>query len=157
MKIVDADIDGVLKIASNIRESDRIEVEAMSQYDVKTACIVGYEMSPTCKIIRDDNDEDVIILGLTEIVGESFAIPWLLGTPRMDNLTPAESIGALQAIKDVGQPWYESDRYLVNYIHDENHLSKKLVKWLGFELCEPEPIGKNGEMFRKFHRGVINV
>ena len=39
---------------------------------------------------------------------------------------------------------------LRNMVHDRNEPSKRWIRWLGFTLGEPRPLGRSGEMFRVF-------
>lgn len=72
--------------------------------------------------------------------------PWLLGTDAVERHFRQFLRQSLQ--------WRErlSAEYevLMNFVHDENEVSKRWLSWLGFTLSDPFPMGKSGEAFRLF-------
>lgn len=80
-------------------------------------------------------------------------IPWLLGTDdavRNKRVFINHSKQALEEMKSICPN-------LFNFVHEDNTVNIRWLKWLGFKFDEPEPIGKNGAMFRRFYIGKTNV
>ena len=82
---------------------------------------------------------DLNILTLT-------AAPWLLGTDAIETNYRMFLRRSLD--------WRDQllGRYAVlrNVVDDRNEISKRWLRWMGFELSSPAALGVNGEMFRLF-------
>lgn len=72
--------------------------------------------------------------------------PWLLASNELP-LIAREFI-------PISKQWVNSlqEKYdvLTNYVHSKNTVSKRWLKWLGFNLLNERTLGMNGETFQPF-------
>lgn len=72
--------------------------------------------------------------------------PWFLGT---DTMMESSKTVAHRTRFYVNE-FFENYDFLYNYVHEENVVSMRWLKWIGFVLEEPKPYGIKGDMFRRF-------
>lgn len=134
-----ATIDHVAHVAPRLRDADRREIMAFVGVDPGKALWASYYHSDHAWAVLLDG-EPVGIFGCGD------CCPWLLGT---DRLKDAVRLGIRQAGRYIGI-MLRKHGILWNYVHAENREAIRWLKWLGFEMCEPEPIGIDGAHFHQF-------
>jgi len=126
-----ADVDEVMA-ASGRTPHEALEISLRKSAIAWTALIDGRP-----EIMFGAGDLNVLTLT---------AAPWLLGTDAVAQNYRAFLRGSLD--------WRDQllGRYAVlrNVVDDRNEISKRWLRWMGFELSEPAALGVNGEMFRLF-------
>lgn len=75
------------------------------------------------------------------------AIPWLLGTPRLNKVARLLTREAKSFLEGSGYP------KLYNYVDARNTPSIRWLKLLGFAFDAPAPHGVEGRLFHRFHSG----
>lgn len=140
-------------IAQNMRDQDVTEVYASGGYTPIDALNQSLECS-TLSSIALINDEPCAALGLVipSLLG-GIGIPWLLGTEKVVQNKKVFMKETKSGILDM---LTLCDK-LVNYVHKENTVSVRWLKYMGFTLYEPEPFGIYGELFHKFELGREDV
>lgn len=143
----------VMQIAQNIREADRIEIEATHSEDtsILQALFRSYRISTHCWTgILEDDKKPVIIFGVAPIsvVGQEGA-PWLVGTDRVKDCR-RQFMQECKGYLDSMQAAYPQE--LHNFVDVRNDISIRWLKWLGFEFDEEVQYGRNGEPFYPFTR-----
>lgn len=144
--IVPAGTDHIASIAARMREADRIEVWASSRSTPHHALMFSLQNSHWAWTALIDGQPEVMfgVSDLSILAGSG--APWLLGT---DAVEKHQRTFLRQSVW-----WREKllERYQVlkNFVHDENVMSKRWLKWLGFTLYDPFPMGESGEAFRLF-------
>jgi hypothetical protein len=94
------------------------------------------------------NNEVVCCWGVTtNTFDDRNGIVWLLGTYEMANI----KMKFVRESKKYIQKMMENYELLENYVSVKNELSIKWLKWCGFKLEEPVPIGVNDNLFRRFY------
>ena len=73
-------------------------------------------------------------------------VPWLLSTVY----TAAHKMGFLNASAEAVKGMIDEHGVLMNYVHADNHLAIRWLKWLGFEMGDITPYGPNMAPFRRF-------
>lgn len=81
---------------------------------------------------------------------ESHTVPWAVFTTAIDE-HPMPFLRASQRYVD------SLPGYLENYVDARNTLTIKWLKWLGFNIDPPRPLGIRGELFHRFWRCAIGL
>ena len=138
--------DGLKYIADNMRAADAAEVWASNRFTPYGALLVSVEASDHLAMVVADG-EPIAVLGLKvhDILTGS-GVPWLLGTESA--LKHKRQFFELSP--PVIQDMLNQCPKLFNYVHTENRVSIRWLKWLGFEIEEAEPFGPEGELFHRF-------
>lgn len=134
-------------IADNMRQEDIDEVWASDHYTPLEALMAGWKQSDYSVIITI-NDEPCVMIGLVSrgLLSDK-GIPWMLGTEGALKYKKKFFTLVPPIIKDM----LILCKYLYNYVHTENKVSIKWLKWIGFTLCDPEPYGREKALFHKFY------
>lgn len=139
--------DIVRHIAANMRAADAVEVRASHGHTPMQALHYGVEQSHY-SIVVSVNDEPCAILGLAiRDILTGTGVPWLLST---DAALKYKREFLKQSPPVIAEMLTICPR-LFNYVHAENRVSIRWLKWLGFTIGSPEDHGSNGELFHRFH------
>ena len=134
-------------IAKNMREADRREVWASSRHTPHEALATSLERAVfawTCFI----DDEPSIMFGVSRKTLISYVgVPWLLGT---DDIHKVRVDFVKQSHRYVDR-MQEAFPVMENFIHGENKLSIRWLKWCGFSI-EDNPVLIGGANFYRFWR-----
>jgi hypothetical protein len=141
--MVTAGPEHILHIATHMRQADRLEVYALSGLGPQEALTVSLETSPLAWTALLDQ-EPVCMFGVSPR-GPTGA-PWLLGTDRMDAF-PA-SVGRFS--KWGLRRMLEAHPVLENWSDARHESAHQWLRWLGFTLGEPQPMGVAGLPFVPF-------
>ncbi len=145
------DTRDVRHIASNLRQCDRQELEAVHgpgldfQDCLRTAVLASEE----CYVLVTPDGEPVALFGLAPVsLLGGLGCPWLLGTDAfMDYPRDIVVLG-----KRMVRKWSERYDQLFNYVDARNLRSIAWLQHIGFLVFEAQPYGLNGEPFRRFER-----
>lgn len=141
-----ATADDIPVFAAQMREADRAEVMASHGHEPEEALRNALKLSSHAWCGFMDG-EPVCIFGvvpLSILSGE--ASPWMLATDRISECRAAflrrnkVYVGFMLALYPL----------LVNYVHEQNDLSQRWLKWLGFSLDNETTTLANGAIFRRF-------
>ena len=89
----------------------------------------------------------VCIFGVNPRPGPmAVGIIWLLATDEFNKYTRKFTRYCKEVFKKITSGYM----YLFNYIHCENKVSIEWLKWLGFTISDPIPVGHKGANFHKF-------
>lgn len=144
--IVPAGMDHIATIAARMRQADVVEVWASSSSTPHDALMFSLKHSAQAWTAVIDGQPEVMfgVADLNILTGTG--APWLLGTEAV--------VTHHRQFLRRSVWWREKllGRYevLKNFVHDDNVVSKRWLKWLGFTLHDAAPTGVNGEMFRMF-------
>ncbi len=135
-------------INSKLRVADINEIHAFGINDTLKAVMYSFHMSPLQWVTTVD-DEPITLFGVsTQSAVLGHGCPWLLGTDKiLDNQTLflRNSVPYM----DVMQSRYA---FLSNYVHEDNHASKRWLQWMGFQVQAAVPLGIRGAKFHYFTR-----
>lgn len=138
----------IKEIVDNLRDSDREELLASGFIDIHEALIESVRLSKTC-VVACLNHKPMVIYGMfTSEVLTGNGVIWMLGVKDSLNY-PRELMVYTRRVLDEMFLEYST---LMNYVHFKNTVSIKWLKALGFTICEPQLMGREGEMFHKFYR-----
>lgn len=146
IQVVAAKAWHVRRVARLMRQADRDEVFAASGKTPVQSLTFSLRHSRVAWTVLVDGKPEVIF-GLADMnVLAGVGAPWLLGTDAVTRHSTAFLRGSVE--------WRGQllARYptLRNLVDDRNAVSKRWLKWLGFTLSSPIPIGHDGAAFRLF-------
>lgn len=139
--------EAIIHVAENMREADVKEIWASHHHEPEKALRYSTTLpGMACSVWF--NNEPSAILGV--VVGDiitSTGSPWLLGT---DNIVKYRRL-FLENSKMVLNDMFIVAKNLSNYVHVDNTVSIRWLKWLGFIFEPARPYGIEGELFHRFH------
>lgn len=137
----------VEEIAKNMRQEDIDEIWASNHLEPLQALMDSWKLSDYSVIIVINNEPCVMIGLVVRDVLSGHGIPWMLGTDAALKYKKRFFTEVPAVIKDM----LTVCTRLHNYVHCKNTASVAWLKRLGFTLCEPEPFGREQELFHKFY------
>lgn len=138
--------DAIEAIAADMRQADVAEIWASNRAAPLEALTVGAEVSKLSAAVWID-DQPVAMLGLrVNDILSGKGVPWLLSTDTA--LKHKREFFTL--VPDVIEQMLDMCPCLYNYVHAENKVSIRWLKWIGFTVEDAAPYGLNSELFHKF-------
>ena len=145
--IVPTTREHLLVMATKLRVKDLEELEA-AYLTPRRALWRGFRRSLWTRTAFVDG-EIAAIWGLNAPSAIGFVgVPWLLTAPALER---AAFAFIREAKKEVAR-MLEQYPTLDNYVLASYQGAIRFLKIMGFTLEEPEAIGRNGELFRRFHK-----
>lgn len=148
IEVVPATIEHCIAVARKPREADRVELWSMARmYPIK-AMEEGLKKSTYARAGIIDG-VTVCVFGVTPAGFFSRrGIPWLVSSWEAER----RRMAFLRGCNDFDIMEMFEDRYteLTNYVHADNNLAILWLKWMGFDLSDPAPMGYDGDKFHKF-------
>lgn len=141
----------VIHVGNNLRQADINEIHAFGMPDPMEAALYSFDMSPLRWTGKCDGEPFCIFGVSPRSVALGHGSPWLLGTDKILQHQFA-FLRKSGRMVDVMQARYP---LLTNYVHEDNHVSKRWLKWLGFEVGDAVRLGLRGSKFHHFTRGKI--
>lgn len=140
---VEADI---VEIAPRMRQQDVDELWAIGRHTPVEALVQSLSMSDyTFTGVIDGRPEAMFGLSvISHVTGHGS--PWFLGTDEILN----HRRDFMRASVQWRDMFLKRTPILTNCVDDRNELSKRWLRWLGFELTDPVPMGYDGHKFRMF-------
>lgn len=137
-------------IADNPRPADVLELQASSGTTPAEAMRAGMARSlyPTTGML---DGMPVCMFGATpySILG-GIGVPWLIGSAAMDSLQARKALLRASRVA-FAEMRRQFPALLFNAVDDRNEAAQRWLAWLGFEIGEALPIGRDGEPFRVFY------
>lgn len=129
-----------------MRQADVDEVWASHHHSPIEALMKSWKISDRSVIVTV-NDEPCVMIGLViHDILSGTGSPWLLGTETALKYKRH----FLTQVPDAIDEMLTICPKLFNYVHAENKVSIKWLKWIGFTLDEPLPYGCDNALFHKF-------
>lgn len=133
-----------------LRAADRIEVAATTDIPAHEALRDSIIHSPRyCKAGFADG-ELACVFGVGSGLLSTTGCPWLLGSDRIARHPAAFIRRCKPYLDDMTQGF----RYLENWVHADNRVAIRWLRWLGFTLEPPAPWGIKGALFHHFFKEV---
>lgn len=142
----------IVHVCDNLRQADVDEIWAMSRRGPLTAIMQSIKITDRPWVAKAPDGEPFAIFGTVAPVLGNTAVPWMVGTDRVGELTK----GLLRVSKDYVRATLTLYPCLRNHVHDENEPSKRYLASLGFELSDPFE-WYTGAMVREFKMERPNV
>lgn len=146
MAIRRAVAEDIVHVAPRMRRQDVDELWALSRTTPVEALVMSIEMSDlTFTGVIDGRPEFMFGLAfLSHATG--LGSPWFLGTDEIKK----HRRDFLRASVQWRDMFLKRMPDLRNCVDDRNELSKRWLRWLGFELTDPVPMGYDGAKFCMF-------
>jgi len=144
--VYEPDVDHVLDVAENLRESDVQEVMLSHGCKARDAVTESWAYSD---IVRGMATDDGVPCGLCGVVGQRI---WMLGTDRLTENRRARWQLCVEGRKWVDTCLEELGGPLFNQVYSKNAESIKWLKLLGFTVERPRPFGPSAALFCDFWR-----
>lgn len=148
VKVVPATQELIDQLKGRLREADEREAWAMAQVSADIGMQLSYDRALLCWVALLD-DVPFLVFGVSrKSLLSDTGTPWMLAT---DQITEA-SMAVLKLSKYYINTMLNIFERLEHYVDARNEISKNWLKWCGFTLCDPEPIGPGRYMFHKFYK-----
>lgn len=135
-------------IAANMRDEDAVEVHALGGYTPLDALEISIRNSERAVTVLGDG-VPLTMLGLVKpILLSDIGVPWLLSARQALDYKRQ----FLELSPPVIDDMLQTCPKLINFVHSENKLSIRWLKWLGFTIEPAIPMGPFGAMFHPFHK-----
>jgi hypothetical protein len=136
----------VLEVADNLRDADVLEVMLSHRMSAHEAVRESWAQSD---IIRGMVTDAGIPCGLCGVVGQRI---WMLGTDDLTRTRKARWQLCVEGRKWVDSCLKELGGPLFNQVYSKNTESIRWLKYLGFTVDSPRPIGPSAALFCDFWR-----
>ena len=136
-------------IAADPRPADAQELAAMGTTPLE-AMRLGLRngMEPSTALV---DGVPVCMFGASaySILG-GIGVPWLVAARDMDTMTMHKAL-LRHSRASMDKVRNRFPALLFNAVDERNEAAKRWLAWLGFSFMEPQPMGRNGELFRVFY------
>lgn len=140
----------VVNIIKNAREADKTEALMFLGKTIQESLENTPQLYNT-SMVWELGGKLLCMYGTTPTEDDDKWVVWMLATDDFDKNRKAARINSKRFFDDIT----DGKKYLFNYVHVAHKNALRWVKWLGFQVGEPEPVGINGELFCKIE--VTNV
>lgn len=144
-RIVKAEYAHAEHVALHMRQADIDEIEAMGLAPAGAVMVSWYRAMLSWAWLV--NEEPAAVFGIS---AQSFTsdqgMPWAITTSLVEKHRKAFLIDSRKAFADC----FGNYRYMFNVVDDRHESAKRWLRWLGFEIGEPQPYGPHGLPFRRF-------
>ena len=144
--IYEPNVDQVTHIAENLRHDDRLEL--LLSFNCPAQEVVRESWAQS-HIVRGMATDDGVACGLCGVVGQRI---WMLGTDRLTETRKARWQLCVEGRKWVDSCLEELQAPLFNQVYSKNVESIRWLKYLGFTVERPRPIGPSAALFCDFWR-----
>lgn len=145
ISIVEAKPDHILELRENLRPEDEKEITCLGLC-VKKVLWRTFKASIFSKTALIEG-KVAAIWGVGGNALGNVGKPWLLTSPISKTVPIAFAFIYRNQVRDMLKIF----PVLENWVHNDYTESVRLLKIIGFQLDEPEPIGKNGALFRRYY------
>ncbi len=137
----------IRSLRGKLRAEDVLEIRRRSGRDPYSVLVYSYRHSDEA-YVGLINSEIACVWGVAQesLLAEEASI-WLLSTPVMETAPVAVARRTRSELRKLLRRY----RSLGNYVDSEYTLCLRWLRWLGFTLEEPEPLGVRGELFSRFY------
>jgi hypothetical protein len=135
--------DDLPEVEENLLDINKEELMAMRGVSVTEFFKSEIEIKMQTEVLVIDGE--IVCLGGGMDTPEGFLV-WLFGTNKLQK----HKRYFTKIISDKFNEFKTMYSVLYSYVYSKNELTKGWLKMMGFTICDPEPIGKNGEYFHYF-------
>ncbi len=136
-------------VAEHCRETDRKEIYLQSGLDPHLALDVTAEFAEGAWA-GIHKGVPVAVFGVNRAsILSDIGVPWLVAT---DGIMDCQ-IAFLRLGRNHMKRIFRAFPVMSNYVWEKNHAAIRWLKWLGFDIGEPETYGAGHAQFRRFTRG----
>lgn len=150
---VRATAEHVDPIAARMRDADVAEVKAAAGLVSREALLSSLDKSDRAFTVMINGVPEIMfgVASLNVLTG--LGVPWMLGT----DVVTANYRAVLRLSRMMLPGLARGYSVLRNIVHADNRVSVAWLRWLGFRLSEPLPLGRNGALFHVFEKEFGHV
>lgn len=138
------DIELILNYA---RQENIDELQLVDNLDLRTALVGSLGQSTEAYVAVIDGDP-VCAFGVVETDHPGVGRPWMVGTSTIDKHGVAFLRASRAVIAELAARW----PLLVNVADARNTRGLRWLRFMGFTIHEPEPMGQHNLMFHRFEK-----
>jgi hypothetical protein len=144
-----ADREDARYIGENLRPLDRAELLAACPFqDPKAAVMHSLELSHGSALVATHAGEPIAIFGISPRYMAQDAIPWFLGTPRVEEF----SRDLVKWARPVIARWLDEFPLLLNEVWVSNRPAVRFLRHAGFSFAAPRENQYGAEMMLFYKR-----
>jgi len=145
-EIRDAVLDDCYDLAPRVRKQDVEELEASVDMSVEDQLVFAFKKSTDPKAgVIDGNVECLFGVGVDSLLTVR-GTPWLISSDVLVKHAKPFLRGSRDYIRSLEDEYME----LSNHVYVKNKDAIRWLRWLGFEIKDPEPFGYKKLMFHPF-------
>lgn len=148
--LTEIDRKDVAQMADEMRDADRLECCMMvgPGYTLQRALEMSVDCSFITRCVYDQYGQLLTMFGLSSVNGvlDDAGNPWMVSTPAIRKYAR----DLMKTTPEVLEEFLSIHPVLVNFVHENNMLSKRWLRRVGFELFEPVPYGPYNAPFHPF-------
>lgn len=133
-------------LAPKMRKQDAQEVWHSDGMSPLEALEMSYDAAEECNTIIDDDGEVIGIFGVSPAGGKRIGSPFLLASDKL----PTVAKEFIPQSKEWIEKIHENYDLLFNYVHADNKISMRWLRWLGFNFIQKLEYGVNPSHFYEF-------
>ena len=139
-----------LIIARAMRKCDVAEVMASAGLNPHDAVRSSFDGSDTCAVFCTPKGIPFAMYGVgSQDIGDGTRALWMLATDQID----ANQVAFLRLSKEIIGELVAKYGKMSNFVHAQNKVTQKWLKWLGARFEKPIEFGVSGEAFIRFEIG----
>lgn len=134
------------ELGPRLRQADRDEVQAASGMPAEDVLILAVAHAKQAHAWHLDG-RLVAISGISgSLIDQAVGVVWMLASDDVESVPKLLLKGQRQYVRDLLQ----GHDMLMNFVDNRNIKAQRWLRWLGFQLGDPEPFGAAGLLFRPF-------
>lgn len=142
-KPTQADVEYLIE---NVRPEDIEEVEAFDGSTVAETLHDTPDLLENSEVWEVDG-KIVCMFGVTPVKEfQGVGVIWMLATAEFDKHAMVFAVNCKKVVKKMIKGY----EFVFNYVHTKNTKSVEWLKWLGFVMHDPAPMGPKNELFTRF-------
>jgi hypothetical protein len=148
LRIRKAVADDIIAVGPRLRGADVAELAAFPGLEPALAMMDAFDSSSSAWTLEVFGRPEAMFGVCPASAVHGVGVPWFLGTPALDSI-PFPMVRLGRSVVKLMLQTYPTLRNVVDARYG------KALRWaqlIGFELGEPIPIGKNGELFIPIER-----
>ena len=134
------------ELSANMRTIDAEECRLM--HNAPPILALKHSFAASYEVLTGRVNGDLVaVFGIAKLSAlNPEGVPWLLGTDLVDKY----AFTFARRNKALIDKWSKTHPIMRNYVHVDNSVSIRWLKWLGFEIKEPINYGNTGALFHPF-------
>lgn len=145
----------IAQLKPRLREADRIELTLATGKPPEDVLEEAFNISTESYVWVEDGVVLCVFGVTTHPLNDDVGFPWLMASDEAERKGKRLVRHCAAKIAELGEPYL----CLTNFVHAENAVAIRWLKWCRFSMCPPAPYGAEGAKFRQFFKytGVRNV
>lgn len=153
LECVPCTLEHINQLKPRIREADRVELTLSAGQSPEYLLEVSFHGSAKCFAWLDDGVV-LCVFGVVPSRTPGMGVPWMISSEEAVSKGKRLVRYCFEKIMELGKGY----DYLYNYVHADNHVAVRWLKWCGFIFLDPIPWGPDKKaLFYPFVKDCRNV